>query len=113
MKKFKWIEGEIHFSSFCLHAVQILLFTMAADLLLTAALFVLGISMQWFYLPLSFAVGILCSALFSAGEKSSLRQTVYEILFCALSFAFLAFVSGLLFDATWDGNAYHKLAVGL
>ena len=113
MKKHKWIEGEMYFSSFCLHTAQILLFTMAADLLLTAALFVLGISMQWFYLPLSFSIGVLCSALFSAGERSSLRQTIYEIFFCVLSFTLLTFVSGLLFDATWDGNAYHKLAVGL
>lgn len=113
MKKYKWIEGEIHFSSFCLHAAQIFLFTMAAELLLTALLFVLGVSMQWFYLPLSFVIGVLCSALFWAEEKTSLRQAIYEILFCIILFAFFSFVSGLFVDVSWDGNAYHKLAVGL
>jgi len=94
-----------------LHIAQLMLFTMAAVTLISAALFFLGQSVTWLLLPTGAAFGVLLTAVFYGKEKNT--QFALEIFVFLLLMIMAAFISGKIYDFSYDGNAIHKLAVGL
>ncbi len=94
-----------------LHITQLLLFTMAANILLAAGLFAIGISVSWYWLPLSFLAAVM-GLIGCYGQKID-HSILYEILSAGLILMLLILIAGLFFDTSYDGNNYHKTAVGL
>lgn len=94
-----------------LHIAQLFLYTIAADIFLSELAFILGRAISWYALPLSFLVGALVLSVFY-GEPIG-KKLVYEIAATMLIFLFLSGVAGKIWDFSWDGNWYHKLAIGL
>ena len=94
-----------------LHITQLLLFTMAANILLAAGLFAIGISVSWYWLPLSFLAAVM-GLIGCYGQKMD-HSILYEILSAGLILILLILIAGLFFDTSYDGNNYHKTAVGL
>lgn len=94
-----------------LHVAQLFIYTIAADILVSETAFILGRAISWYTLPVSFLIGIMCLTIFY-GDKVE-KNIIYEIIISVLIFLFLTGFCGKLYDFSWDGNAYHKLAVGL
>ena len=88
--------------------VQILIGTFAVELLLAAMLFLIGFGITWHFFFVSFAVTLVVVSIFNEQHIS-----VTEIVLSLFVIVFFSWLSGEVFDCSWDGNAYHKLAVGL
>lgn len=97
---------KLSYDSFFIVA-QIVVFTFAVELLLSTLLFCFNLYVTW---HLFFAAFIISSILCVKINKSVKN---IEILFSFLIFIFAIWASSQIFDFSWDGNAYHKLAVGL
>ena len=65
-----------------LHITQLLLFTMAANILLAAGLFAIGISVSWYWLPLSFLAAVI--GLIGCYDQKIDHSILYEILSAGL-----------------------------
>lgn len=102
-------ENSLHKMFF--HVSQIYIYAMAANLLLSVAVFLIGKSIDWFTLPISFVIAIFVLLYFNNGKANSI--TVYEIAASILVFILFAYMGELLYDFSADGNSYHKVAVGL
>ncbi|MGN1208365.1 MAG: hypothetical protein ACI4TI_02750 [Christensenellales bacterium] len=94
-----------------LHVFQFFLYTLVSNLLLASLFFIVGLTISWILLPLSFMFGTLFLVLFY-GEKISYK-IFFEIAFGILLFMLLVVVSAFFYDQSYDGNSYHKVAVGL
>lgn len=93
------------------HISQLYLYVMAANLILAVGLFLIGKSIHWFLLPVSFAAGVILLLHFYDDEIN--WTIIYEIVGAILIFVVFAYLGGRLYDFSGDGNSYHKLAVGL
>lgn len=109
-KKSLFMYKSCDISRIPLHIAQLFLYTIAADILLSELAFILGRAISWYTLPLSFLVGVLVLSVFY-GEPIG-KKLVYEIAAAIFIFLFLSGVVGKIWDFSWDGNAYHKLAIG-
>lgn len=106
-----WIESNLNIEYFVLHVAEIMIFTMAANILLAAIFFAFGKSILWYLLPLSFVVGLLIMCSLNTDKIS--KQIIFEVSFVIIIFLVLTYLSGRIYDFSYDGNTYHKLAVGL
>lgn len=89
----------------------IYLYTFSAELLLSSVFFAFHLSVEGWWLIISFFFGSISAYYFSGKRHTS---DFLEALLAALLFAvLLAFIANLVVDQSYDGNAYHKLAVGL
>ena len=91
-----------------LHIFQILLYNFAVELLLAAVLFLVGFGISWWFLPVCFCTSVLLCCLI---DKKPVTLT--EILICLFLLVLFAWISGRFYEFNYDGNAYHKVAVGL
>lgn len=98
-------------AAFCLHVTELFLFTMAACILMAAVLFTAGGSVGWYLLPAGFAAASAALYILSRNEEHG--QLIIEIVFTILVFSVLTYIAGRFYDLSYDGNAYHKMAVGL
>ena len=97
--------------SSCLHISQLFLYTIAASILLSELVFIWGRAISWYIMPLGFLAGILCLALlYGDGQK---RKMLGEVFVTILLFLVACVISGKFLDFSYDGNSYHKVAVGL
>lgn len=109
MKKIIWDRNEI--DNMIFHVVQLLIYMLVCNLLLVSTLFVFGKTISWSTLIISvcIALGLL---VFFYGEK--IKGSIIIELICAFVLVvFLTCMVGQIYDFSWDGNSYHKLAVGL
>ncbi|WP_035796903.1 hypothetical protein [Butyrivibrio sp. MB2005] len=91
-----------------LHIAQISILTFATELLLSTIVFFIGQSISWHFFLCSFTISvIICSF------SNSNSPNWCEVITALIIFVGLSCIAGLVFDYSWDGNAYHKLAVGL
>ena len=88
--------------------VQILIGTFAVELLLAAVLFLIGAGITWHFFFASFAIAIVAVNIINEQHVSCA-----EIVLSLVVIVFFSWLSGKVFDGSWDGNAYHKLAIGL
>ena len=91
------------------NAALLFLFTFANLLILTSALFFFNITISVFHLPISF--------IFSVIELYFLRKPkVIDLMISSFLIIIVFLISlllcGRVFDNSYDGNAYHKEAVG-
>ena len=91
-----------------LNIVQILILTFAIELLLSTLVFLLGASISWYFLFISFGISIIICEMINSNHVSC-----YDILMAMAIVVIFSWISGEFFDGTVDGNLYHKLAVGL
>ncbi|SHI31171.1 hypothetical protein SAMN02745229_02871 [Butyrivibrio fibrisolvens DSM 3071] len=103
----KKIKEAVSFES-PLHVVQIITFTFVIELLLSSIMFLAGLCITWPFFFVSFALSALVTIVVDK-EKVSW----FEILLSLIIIVFLSWICGLIFDYSYDGNAYHKVAVGL
>lgn len=94
-----------------LHIVQLCLYTIAADILIAECVFVFERALSWYILPFSFLIGIIFLMIFYGEEPG--KRMIFEIIIIIALFIFLAGLCGKIYDTSYDGNAYHKVAVGL
>ena len=94
-----------------LHISQLIIYTFCLSILITASLFMVGKSVSWFLMPLSFAIAVLLLLVFYDAQIDD--WIIIEIVSTILLFMILIFISGKIYDFSWDGNNYHKISVGL
>lgn len=99
------------FSRFVFHISQIYIYLIASEILIAALLFAAGRGIGWYLLPVSFMAALFLLAQFYDGDIN--KTIVYEIIASAILLTGFIYFSGRIFDTTWDGNTYHKMAVGL
>jgi len=98
-------------SKFVFHVAQIYLYLMVSNLLIASTVFMFGGTIGKYLLPLSFVVAIILTGIFYDGKVGCVyfyEAAVSIVLFCVLTYWI-----GEIYDNSWDGNTYHKLAVGL
>ena len=105
------VFGKFTWHSFVFHISQIYLYMIAACILIVAPVLLLGGSVGAFLLPASFAAALLLTAAFYDGKPG--KQFIFEILTAIILMVIFAWFSAHIYDTSWDGNDYHKLAVGL
>ncbi|WP_036947864.1 hypothetical protein [Pseudobutyrivibrio ruminis] len=89
---------------------SVLIYIFMMLLLETSVLFCFKINIFWGTMPLAcIGAGIVFFAL----RENSFKRTVYVITFSIIIIILASAISNTYYDRSWDGNAYHKLAVGL
>ena len=91
-----WIESNLNIEYFVLHVAEIMIFTMAANILLAAIFFAFGKSILWYLLPLSFVVGLLIMCSLNTDKIS--KQIIFEVSFVIIIFLVLTYLSGRIYD---------------
>ena len=78
-------------------------------LILTSLGYIFDITMTFFHLPLSIVISIVEVFFFDKNFKN----IICSVLVFFLVFIVSILLSGHVYDMSYDGNAYHKLAIGL
>jgi hypothetical protein len=86
----------------------LLLFT-TSILVVSSLLFFVGVSITFFNLFLSLGISI-AFFLYISSDKS---VAIKSILIGSLVFIICVLISSFVYDFSWDGNFYHKTAIGL
>ena len=107
MKILTKFRKEISEDSF-LKIAQIIIGTFTVELLLSTLLFFIGLSITWYFFFVSLAISIVICNIINDGSVS-----VIEIIASIAIIVAFSWFSGKIFDVSWDGNSYHKLAIGL
>ena len=104
-------HDEINIPSFLFNVSALVIMTIAIDILVCSLEFLLRRPISPLYLPLSFVLAAVILFYFSGRKK----PMTYLIEVCAALAIIVgsALIMGEFYDASYDGNAYHKLAVGL
>ena len=89
----------------------ILLVFIGINLLLSSMLFICHISISYINILLSFILTILFVLVFY--NKISRKQILISSIIALFVFMMAIYVCAHTYDTTWDGNTYHKLAVGM
>ena len=90
---------------------QIFLYTFALTTIVSSLFFIFNIGIHVWTLPAS---AIFAMILFKFLNKSQTPgMFLVSCVFALLIFSLLTALCGSLLDFSWDGNAYHKVAVGL
>lgn len=107
-------NGERLVAKYLLYLSFFLLSFVLFNLLITTVLFIFGVSVQRWY---AIAAGVLSVALtvFVLYKRRFLNWKTGLIIVAlpVVVVAGLTAVNGKIYDPTWDGNDYHKLAIGL
>lgn len=98
-------------SSICFHIASLIIITIAFDLLISSALFIVKLGISWYQFPLSFILA--CVAFYSIKGKKDRLSFVIASASALVIFVGFIILCGYLYDCSYDGNAYHKLGVGL
>lgn len=95
-----------------IHISQLIIYTFACNILFASTLFMLGRTITWVTLIISFLFAIVLLVIFY-GKKTNGNTIIIEIMCTLTFFVVFTYVVGKVYDTAWDGNAYHKLAIGL
>ena len=87
-----------------------LLIEIVAILLITTLLFLVGITVTRWHLPIITIIAIAECMLFY--KKDNWKINIIAIVLGMLLFVGTTFIEGKIYDFTADGNTYHKLAIG-
>ncbi len=89
----------------------ILLLFIAINVLLTSVLFLCHVSISWTNITVSTILTMIVTVIRNKG-KNKINVCIAGVLAIAIVFMTL-FIASHTYDTTWDGNTYHKLAVGM
>lgn len=107
----RWSLGEYRMSKMLFHVSQIYLYLLAADLMVASTLFIVGGTVEWYVLPVSFCIAVFMLGLFY--EDPVDIKIIYEIVAAIGLLVIMTYLAGAVYDFSYDGNTYHKMAVGL
>lgn len=93
------------------HVSQLYLYLFAVNILVVSILFLLGATIKPYVLPLSFFLAVVALAVFY-DEKINWR-IIIEVILGICVFVLALYMASQILDFTYDGNAYHKLGIGL
>lgn len=82
------------------------------NLLISSLLFLLNISISYINVILSFLLTILIYILIMKKENYHFKEQLISISLFIIIIITSIFISGQIYDTTYDGNTYHKTAVG-
>lgn len=99
-------------SGILFHVGQLFLYLLASNLMISTLIFLVGGSVNAWLLPVSAVFAIILLVLFY-DEKPALILVLTEVLIAFGLFLLFSCFCGSLYDISYDGCAYHKLAVGL
>lgn len=105
------IRAENWEAGFFYHIGQLILYTLAADLMLATFLFFLNKPGGIYTLPLAFGIALVL--LFCFYQQKESRYVLLEVAAFLLLLIGAIWLEGKMHSLDWDGNAYHKFAVGL
>ena len=105
------IKDIIDVPSICFNCAALIIMTIATDIFLCTAAFLTRSIITWYQLPLSFVVSSAILFVFS-GRKKPLAFVI-EVSTVLVIFVGFAALMGKFYDPSYDGNSYHKYAVGL
>lgn len=106
------ILGQRNISKTLFHVGQLILYLLASNLMISTLVFLLGGSVDAWLLPISTATAILL-LLFFYDEKRDAKSILIEVVVAFVLFLLFSCFCGNLYDTSYDGCAYHKLAVGM
>ena len=89
----------------------ILLFFITNVLIITSLLFFVGVSITAFHAPIAFIITII-ETIIVYRKKSGVKEITISILISILIIVLSIILVGNTYDLSWDGNTYHKTAVG-
>lgn len=95
---------------FYLSALYLLIF-LTCVIGITGLLFLFKYSISYLQLILSFIISIIYFMLF-VGKKYKINNKILSIILSIIIVIFSSYISSKYFDISWDGNTYHKDAVG-
>lgn len=90
-------------------AVFLLMF-IGITILLTSILFLFHVSVSITNLAVSFLISVVVLMFLYREKKKTL--ILLSVMISILAFAFSIWICSRTYDLSWDGNTYHKLAVG-
>lgn len=97
--------------TFFFHISQLYIYLFAIELWIASTLFFIGRPIGWYLLPISFSLAIVMLSVFYDHEID--KWFAGEIFVSIILLVMFVYVSGRVFDTSWDGNTYHKFAVGM
>lgn len=100
------------FSGILFHVGQLLLYLLASNLMISTLIFLLGGHVNAWLLPISAIVAIILLLVFY-DEKPEPAIIVTEVLIALGLFLLFSCFCSSIYDTSYDGCAYHKLAVGM
>jgi len=91
-------------------SAAVLLLVMSATQLLSTALFLVGMSINMFTLPAS----VLCALCmyYCLNRNRSAWESTYGVVLALFVFILFVYISGNIFDLSFDGSAYQKASMG-
>ena len=98
--------------AFFYHIGQLILYTLAADLMLVTLLFFFNKPVSVYTLPLAFGIALVLLFRFYQQKEES-RYVLLEVATFLILLIGAVWLEGKWHSLDWDGNAYHKFAVGL
>ncbi len=98
-------------AKFFLHISQLILYFFASNLLISSAVFIVGGKITPLLFTMSMVSAVLLLILFYDSNLN--RRIIIEILIFTVLLMISIGFSGMIIDSTYDGNSYHKVAVGL
>lgn len=93
------------------HIAQLILYILGVNCILSMFLFHVDISIDWYSLPISIVIALLLWVMFYAENIS--KKTIFEIIIAFILIISTCFAAIYFYDLSYDGNFYHKFAVGL
>lgn len=82
------------------------------NLLITTILFIFKINITSYNFIMTILITLGLAIYIMRKDKTSLKYMIIIIGITALIIFLSIFISGKTYDLTWDGNAYHKVAIG-
>ena len=84
------------------------------NLLIATILFIFNVGIQGWYLPCSFVFSAFLTILLMKHRRMIRAESIFIVVVLpVLTILGLIVVNGKIYDYTWDGNNYHKLAIGM
>ena len=102
------------FVAYLMYAAILLLSFIVFNLLITTVLFIFNVSVQQWYAPFSLLLSVMIVVFLLKRKKLlNIKSMVVVILLPIILLCGLTMLNGKVYDYTFDGNSYHKLAIGM
>ncbi len=92
------------------NAALIMIFTITNVLIITSVLFLCNISISYMHLPVAFVLSLIELHLINKENYKNILISSFIVLIVSV---FSVNICGQIFDTSYDGNSYHKEAIGL
>ena len=101
-------------SSYAFYIAVFLLSFILFNLLTATILFIFNVGIQSWYLPCALIFSVALTILLMKRRKMvKIRDILIVVVLPICAISGLVIINGKIYDYTWDGNDYHKLAIGM